>query len=124
MTYVDPRVNENTRTARLRVAVANDANALRPGMFANATIGPSNGGGKTMPALPADAVMEVEGEMSVFVPVTGEANTFARRAVTVGERVGDFYPLIDGLFVGDDVVVAGTFILKADLGKAGASHDH
>ena len=124
VTYVDPRVNENTRTARLRVEVANDADALRPGMFARASIGPSNGSGKTMPALPADAVMEVEGEMSVFVPVTGEANTFARRAVTVGERVGDFYPLLDGLVVGDEVVVAGTFILKADLGKAGASHDH
>jgi cobalt-zinc-cadmium efflux system membrane fusion protein len=77
-----------------------------------------------MPALPADAVMEVEGEMSVFVPVEGEPNTFARRAVRVGERVGDFYPVMDGVSVGDEVVVAGTFILKADLGKAGASHDH
>ena len=130
VTYIDPRVNESTRTARLRVEVANEGNALRPGMFARAMIGPSpttpttNGGGGAVPALPADAVMEVEGEMSVFVPVTGEANTFARRGVRVGERVGDFYPVIDGVRVGDEVVVAGTFILKADLGKAGASHDH
>jgi cobalt-zinc-cadmium efflux system membrane fusion protein len=124
VTYVDPRVNENTRTARLRVEVANDGDALRPGMFARAMIGPSNGGGEAMPALPADAVMEVEGEMSVFVPVEGEPDTFARRAVRVGDRVGDFYPVMDGVSVGDEVVVAGTFILKADLGKAGASHDH
>ena len=124
VTYIDPRVNENTRTARLRVEVENDGDALRPGMFARAMIGPSNGGGEAMPALPADAVMEVEGEMSVFVPVAGEPNTFARRAVRVGERVGDFYPVMDGVSVGDEVVVAGTFILKADLGKAGASHDH
>ena len=124
VTYIDPRVNENTRTARLRVEVENDGDGLRPGMFARAMIGPSSGGGETVPALPADAVMEVEGEMSVFVPVEGEPDIFARRAVRVGERVGDFYPLMDGVSVGDEVVVAGTFILKADLGKAGASHDH
>ena len=124
VTYIDPRVNENTRTARLRVEVENEGDALRPGMFASAMIGPSNGGGEAMPALPADAVMEVEGETSVFVPVAGEPNTFARRGVTVSERVGDFYPVLHGVSVGDEIVVAGTFILKAEIGKAGVEHAH
>jgi cobalt-zinc-cadmium efflux system membrane fusion protein len=68
--------------------------------------------------------MEVEGEPSVFVPVAGEPNTFARRGVTLGERVGDLYPVMSGVTVGDEIVVSGTFILKAEIGKAGVEHAH
>ena len=83
VTYVDPRVSGNTRTARLRVEVESDEDALRPGMSARAMVGPSDGG-EARPALPADAVIEVEGGVSVFVPVTGEANTVAQGWTTRG----------------------------------------
>ena len=123
VTYVDPRVDAGSRTARLRVEVENPGGVLRPGMFARAEVGPREPG-RGVPALPVDAVMTVEGEDSVFVPVEGEENTFARRAVSVGPRVGDFVPVTGGLEEGDEVVVSGGFILKADLGKAGAEHAH
>ena len=61
---------------------------------------------------------------SVFVPVAGEENTFATRAVKVGRPVGGMVPVESGLKEGEQVVVSGTFILKADLGKAGAAHEH
>ena len=124
VTYVDPRVNEASRTARLRVVVENPEDRLHAGMFARALIGPASGGGTPVPAVPAGAVMEVEGEPSVFVPVAGEPNTFARRGVTLGERVGDLYPVMSGVTVGDEIVVSGTFILKAEIGKAGVEHAH
>ena len=54
----------------------------------------------------------------------GEPNAFARRPVVVGERVGALVPILDGLAEGDRVVTRGVFILKADLGKAGAEHVH
>ncbi|BAM05409.1 efflux RND transporter periplasmic adaptor subunit [Phycisphaera mikurensis] len=123
VTYVDPRVDAGSRTARLRVEVDNPDGVLRPGMFARAEVGPKEPG-RGVPALPVDAVMTVEGEDSVFVPVEGEKNTFARRAVAVGPRVGGFVPLVRGLEEGDEVVISGGFILKADLGKAGAEHAH
>ena len=124
VTYVDPRVNEASRTARLRIVVDNADRQLRPGMFARALIGSASGDGERMPAVPASAVMEVEGEPSVFVPVDGEPNTFARRGVLLGERVGDHFPVIDGVQLGDEIVVGGTFILKAEIGKAGVEHAH
>lgn len=124
VTYVDPRVNDASRTARLRVEVDNADNLLRAGMFARALVGPSDANAETGPVVPVDAVMEVEGEPSVFVPVEGEPNTFARRAVGLGPRVGDFYPVLSGLEVGDEIVDGGTFILKAELGKAGVEHAH
>ena len=123
VTYVSPMVSQSTRTARVRVDVANPDGVLRPGMFARAAVGPV---AKVEPvlALPAEAVVRVEGQASVFVPVEGEANTYARRAVAVGERVGNWIPILSGLEEGEAVVVAGTFILKAELGKAGAAHEH
>ena len=66
----------------------------------------------------------VDGGPAVFVPVEAEENTFAKRAVTVGNRVGGWVPVLSGLKEGDPVVVSGTFVLKADLGKAGAAHEH
>ena len=74
--------------------------------------------------MPDEAVQTVEGGPAVFVPVEGEANTFAKRAVTVGPAVGGMVPITSGLKEGEQVVVSGTFILKAELGKGGAAHEH
>ncbi|MEX0745778.1 MAG: efflux RND transporter periplasmic adaptor subunit [Phycisphaeraceae bacterium] len=123
VTYIGPRIDERARTARLRVELENADRLLRPGMFARATLVIGSGGERVL-AVPAASVMEVEGEPSIFVPVPGEENTFARRAVVVGDHMGNFVPVLSGLDEGDRVVTHGVFILKADLGKAGAEHVH
>jgi cobalt-zinc-cadmium efflux system membrane fusion protein len=74
--------------------------------------------------VPEDAVQTVEGSPAVFVPVAGEANTFQKRAVTVGRQVGGLVPVHTGLAEGELFVSAGTFILKAELGKGSAQHEH
>jgi cobalt-zinc-cadmium efflux system membrane fusion protein len=81
-------------------------------------------GGAAVLAVPDDAVQTVDGAPAVFVPVAGEENTFARRAVTLGQPVGGMVPVVSGLTEGEPVVVSGTFILKAELGKGEASHAH
>jgi cobalt-zinc-cadmium efflux system membrane fusion protein len=75
-------------------------------------------------AVPEEAVQTVEGGPAVFVPVEGEENTFAKRAITVGPAIGGVRPITSGLKEGDRIVVSGTFILKAELGKGEASHEH
>jgi cobalt-zinc-cadmium efflux system membrane fusion protein len=60
----------------------------------------------------------------VFVTVPGEANTFMMRSLSVGPRVGRWVPVLSGLSEGEEYVASQTFILKAELGKAGAEHDH
>ena len=126
VTYISPRIDAGARTARLRVVIDNPNRLLRPGMFAQAsvTVASSDALAQRILAVPASAVMQVEGEPSVFVPVPGEANTFARRPVQVGQRIGDVLPVLSGLSEGDRVVTAGVFILKADLGKASVKHEH
>ena len=121
--YVDPHVDVATRTTRLRAAVDNADGTLKPGMFFTASVHPVEPG-PAVPAVPASAVLTVEGEPSVFVPVPGEPNAWARRFVRVGPAAGGWRPVLGGLDVGDEVVTRGAFILKADLGKAGAAHEH
>jgi cobalt-zinc-cadmium efflux system membrane fusion protein len=44
--------------------------------------------------------------------------------VTIGKTVGGLVPIHSGLVEGERFVAAGTFILKADLGKGSAAHEH
>lgn len=100
---------------------------LKPGMFGEAELvlapRPGESGLKVI-VVPFQSVLTVEGSPAVFVPVAGKANTFAKRTVTLGERVGNIYPVLSGLAEGEEYVATNPFILKADLGKAGAKHVH
>jgi cobalt-zinc-cadmium efflux system membrane fusion protein len=82
------------------------------------------GGAEAILAVPDEAVQTVEGAPAVFVPVEGEENTFAKRPVTVGRPTAGMVRILSGLKEGEPVVVSGTFILKAELGKGEASHEH
>jgi cobalt-zinc-cadmium efflux system membrane fusion protein len=75
-------------------------------------------------AVPDEAIQTVEGGPAIFVPVANEPNTFAKRAVTIGKPVGGLIPIYAGLVEGERFVIAGTFILKAELGKGSAAHEH
>lgn len=124
--FIAPMVDMTTRTAQVRIEVATSDLPLKPGMFAQVEIETSIAGAEAAPivAVPDVAVQTVEGGPAIFVPVEGEANTFAKRAVTVGKAVGGFVPIYSGLVAGERFVSAGTFILKADLGKGSAAHEH
>jgi len=125
VSYIAPSLDPSTRTAQVRIVVPNPTGSLRPGMFARADLSSGSAAdAKPVLAVPEESVQTVEGKPSVFVPVDGEPNTFAARAVKVGRPVGGMVPVESGLKEGEPVVVNGTFILKADLGKSGAAHEH
>jgi len=118
-------VDAATRAAAVRIEVKADP-LLKPGMFAQVELvsaAAAGEAGAAVLAVPEGAVQTVEGKPSVFVPVLGEANTFAARAVGVGRPVGGWLPVTSGLVEGERIVTAGTFILKADLGKSGAAEE-
>ena len=123
VSLVSAEIDPTTRTARLRIVIANDDGKLRPGMFAHALIEPRARDIKASVAIPEDALQTVEGKPSVFVAVPGEANTFARREVVVGPEVNGYLPVLSGLAEGEQIVLAGSFILKAELGKGSAHED-
>ncbi len=128
VSYIAPFVDPTTRTARVRIdlaVAAEDRTALKPGMFAQAEIElATSEDAEATVAVPDEAIQIVEGGPAVFVPVPGEPNTFAKRAVTIGRTIGGLTPVHTGLSAGEPFVAAGSFILKAELGKGSAAHEH
>ncbi len=129
VSFIAPLVDPTTRTAQVRIVVPATDVTLKPGMFAQAEIVLSNvedGGAEPAPvvAVPDEAIQTVEGGPAVFVPVAGEPNTFAKRAISVGKPVGTMVPILSGLVEGERFVIAGSFILKAEIGKNTAKHEH
>jgi len=127
VSYISPMVDPRTRSAQVRVAVQCEHGTLWPGMFIQVEITVTDQANPDPPpviAVPEEALQTVEGAASVFAPVANEPNTFARRTITVGKPVAGLVPVYSGLVEGESFVAAGSFILKAELGKASAEHEH
>lgn len=128
--FVSPLVDPTTRTAQVRIEIPRSAlgeGAIRPGMFAQVEIvanAPGNADPAPQVAIPQEAVQTVAGAAAVFVPVQGEPNTYQKRTLRIGPSVGGLVPVFAGLVEGESFVEAGSFILKAELGKGSAAHEH
>jgi len=115
VTYIDPRVDPQTRTARVRVEVPNQGGRLRLGMFVTMAFTTSRGGGVV--TVPRAAVQAIGDRQVVFVAAPGEDGKFVGRAVRLGGLMGDSYIVLSGLKLGDIVVTEGSFFLRAEALK-------
>src|SRR6266851_1311388 len=111
VSYIDPRVDPQARTAKARIEVPNSDGRLRLGMYV--TVSFTTPGGSTL-VVPRSAVQAVGDRQVVFVPVEGEEGKFIQRQIRVGEPIGDNYPVLAGLRPGDVVVTEGSFFLRAE----------
>jgi cobalt-zinc-cadmium efflux system membrane fusion protein len=113
--YVGDIVDPSSRTVRARVELPNPDGALRPGMFATATITLSEGGAAVM-VVPVAAIQEIEGRQVVFVP--GDApGEFRVQPVQVGASSEAGVIILSGLEPGDSVVTNGAFLLRSELAE-------
>lgn len=125
VSFIPAELDATTRTAQVRIAVANASGQLKPGMFAQAEIrqGAAPGTAAIL-AVPDAAVQTFDGKPVVFVPMADKPDTFLKRPVTLEPAVGGLWPIRYGLVEGEPLVMTATFILKAELGKSGAKHEH
>jgi len=100
--------NANAANAASTASTANAANAARDAAIAAVTVA-------------ADAIQTVDGKPVVFVK---EAGGFRAQPVTPGRSDGKLTEIVQGLPVGARYAAAGSFVLKAELGKDGAEHAH
>ncbi len=67
------------------------------------------------------AIVEIEGQKVVFVH---EHNSYQAVPITLGVQDDHFAEVLAGLVGGEDYVVQNSYLLKADLGKSEAEHEH
>ncbi len=133
--FLDPVLDEKTRTAGIRVNVPNEDGRLMPGLFVRAVVRPrlASGGrvldidlaGKWISpmhpegdadaplVIPASAPLVTGKRAVVYVAVPGEEGVFEGRDVVLGVRAGDHYLVRKGLEEGERVVVHGAFKLDS-----------
>ena len=118
VSYIDPRVDPQTRTAKVRVEVPNPGGRLRLGMFVSMVF--SGAGGPRQVVVPRAAVQSMGDQSVVFLPVAGEEGKFLRRKVRLGAASGDSYVILEGLRAGETVVTEGSFLLRAEAARSGS----
>jgi len=114
VTYIDPRVDAASRTAKVRVEVPNRSGNLRLGMYVTVAFQTAAGGRRTL--VPKSAVQMLGERAVVYVPAAEEGR-FTERPVRLGQAVGDFVQVLDGLKPVERVVTEGSFLLRAEAAR-------
>ncbi len=113
VSYVDPKIDTATRTAQVRIELANPGQMFKIGMYVNVAFAALGAAEKTMPVVPKDAVQTIGNQQFVFV-VGEKPNEFVLRPVRLGPETSGFYPVLEGVGVGDRIVTEGSFMLRAE----------
>ena len=127
VSYIDPQVSADTRTAKLRVEVVNREQQLRLGMYADMAI--QDRVTTSVLVVPRTAVQSLGARQVVYLVEPKQPGTFVEREVRLGDRVGDDVQVVTGVAAGDVVVAEGTFFLRAEgerrgLRSGGAADPH
>ena len=111
VSYIDPQINPDTRTAKVRVEVPNRRGELRFGMFADVAV--ARAGVTTVVVIPKGAVQNVGSRQIVYLASPDQPGKFVERDVRLGEAAGQQVEVLSGLTIGDSVVAEGSFFLRA-----------
>lgn len=116
VTFIDPNMNEQTRTARVRATLANPNELLKVGMFCEVAITPTAAVTTSQLMVDEGALQRIEDKTVVFVEKG--AGRFEVREVNVGEKIDGHRLLLGGLAAGERIAVKGSFVLKSQLLKS------
>jgi membrane fusion protein, heavy metal efflux system len=119
VSYVGALAGEQTRTAKARVVLPNPNSAWRPGLPVNIEVEAAES--EVPVAVSADAIQTLRDWSVVFGRYD---NAFEARPLKLGRSDGKMVEVLKGLSAGEKYAARNSYVIKADIGKAGASHDH
>jgi len=117
--YLSPVGASETQSALARAVVPNADGRLRPGMFVTGRVLLAET--PVDIAVKLDAVQSFENRPVVFVR---NGDKFEPRDVELGQRDGDRVEILFGLEAGDTYAARNSFVIKADIAKSTAAHEH
>ena len=117
--FVGSVLGEQTRSANARVLLDNHDQAWRPGLFV--TVAVYTQSVQAAVAVPLAALQTIAGQPSVFVQ---SPQGWRAQAVQLGVQDAQWVEIKQGLQAGQNYAAQGSFVLKAELGKSEAAHEH
>lgn len=121
--FLQPVLDQSSRTVGVRMALENADGALRPGLFGDAVL--TGAAGEPAVVVPRSAVIDSGTRQIVLVELA--PGRFEPREVQLGQRNGDRVAVLAGVGDGERVVTSGNFLIDAEsnLGSAmqGMTHE-
>ncbi len=119
ISYVSSLVGAQTRSATARIVLANPQGIWRPGLPVSVEVVSHE---KQVPvAISVEAIQTFKDWQVVFARVDDKLEA---RPLDLGQSDGKLVEVVSGLSPGDRYAQKNSFLIKAELGKAGASHAH
>jgi membrane fusion protein, heavy metal efflux system len=119
VSYISPFGSEGSQTMLARCVVPNPEGLLRPGLYVDGEV--VTGEVAAAVTVGNGALQELEGKTVVFV---AEGDAFEARVVRVGVRDTERSEITSGIEAGERYVADNSFVIKAELGKGEAEHEH
>ncbi|MFT7082028.1 MAG: Cu(I)/Ag(I) efflux system membrane fusion protein [Nonlabens sp.] len=113
LSFIDPMLNNATRTLTLRATLKNTEGVFKPGMFVTGKLKGEINSNDASLTVPASAVMWTGERSLVYIKTNPNEPIFEMRKVSIGRRIGENYTITDGLQNGDEIVTNGTFTVDA-----------
>ncbi len=113
-----PTLDVNNRAATARVLL-NDVSGWRPGLFVQGRVTVAE---HEVPLAVRESGLQSFRDFTVVYALVGD--TYEVRMLDLGRRDGQFIEVLGGLDSGATYVSENSFLVKADIEKSGASHDH
>jgi len=113
VSYLYPMLDDASRTLQVRIELPNKDNQLRPGMYASVEFT-----GQTREALsvPTESIIATGMRKVVIVK---EANGYRPVEIKTGEAFNDSTEILNGLTLGEKVVVSGQFLIDSEASLSG-----
>ena len=119
LTYLGSIIEEKTRTVTGRVVISNQEFKWRPGTFVTLELVLEE---RTVPlAVPTKAIQTIRDWSVVFVKY---GNFFEARPLELGANDGHWVEVLRGLTKGELYVAQNSFVVKAEIEKSSAVHEH
>lgn len=108
ISFISPVVDPQTRTVEARIALENGGGELKPEMFVETLIHIPLGDHLV---IPASAVVETGTRQVVWIE--SRPHAFVPREVRLGDRSGDYYPVLSGLAAGERIAATGAYLIDS-----------
>ncbi len=111
--FINPILDTRTRTVSLRVVLNNTEDVFKPGMFVEGKIKGITSNKDDVLSIPSSSILWTGKSSVVYLKINPNQPVFEMRNVTLGNKMGDDYEILEGLSSGDEIVTNGTFTLDA-----------